>query len=202
MIQRILVWDTPTRLFHWLQALSFAGAYLTADTERYRDIHVALGYIMLGLIAFRLLWGFIGTRYALFRSFFFTPKEIVAYLLSLVKGNPKHYVGHTPVGSMSIWLMLALGIIVCVTGVIALQDDASDAVVDMHEIATYVMLAMILLHLIGVVMSSVMHRENLVRAMITGFKYADLDKGIARSYNWLGVMMIVMIVVFWIVFIR
>ena len=73
MIQRILVWDIPTRVFHWLLALSFAGAYLTAESERYRDIHVVLGYTLLGLIGFRLLWGFFGTRYAQFRSFLFSP---------------------------------------------------------------------------------------------------------------------------------
>src|SRR5450756_734838 len=71
MIRRILVWDAPTRVFHWLQALSFGAAYLTAFSERLRNYHVALGYILLGLIAFRLLWGFIGTRYARFSSFLF-----------------------------------------------------------------------------------------------------------------------------------
>ena len=55
--QRILVWDLPTRVFHWLLAASFLGAFLTAESERYRDIHVVLGYTVLGLVAFRFLWG-------------------------------------------------------------------------------------------------------------------------------------------------
>jgi cytochrome b len=73
MSTRILVWDIPTRIFHWLLAASFAGAFLTAESERYRDVHVALGYLLLALIGFRVVWGLVGTRYARFRSFAFGP---------------------------------------------------------------------------------------------------------------------------------
>src|SRR5450759_2134824 len=125
MIRRILVWDVPTRVFHWLQALSFGAAYLTAFSERMRNYHVALGYILLGLLVFRLLWGFVGTRYARFRSFLFNPKESFVYLLTMVKGKPIHYLGHNPAGSVSVWLLLGLGLFIGVTGVLALQDDAS-----------------------------------------------------------------------------
>ena len=202
MIRRILIWDAPTRVFHWLQAISFFGAYLTSESERNRDIHVAFGYILLGLIVFRLLWGFLGTRYARFSSFLFKPGEIIAYLLSLIKGKARHYLGHNPAGSVSVWLLLALGLFLCVTGVMALQDDAGDAVVEMHGVATNIMLAVILLHIIGVLVSSVLHHENLVRSMITGYKSAETDEGIRRSYNWLGAMMLVAAVVFWFVFLR
>lgn len=202
MIRRILVWDAPTRVFHWLQALSFGAAYLTAFSERWRNYHVALGYILLGLLVFRLLWGFIGTRYARFSSFLFNPREIVAYLLTMAKGKSVHYLGHTPVGSVSVWLLLALGMFIGVTGVLALQDDAGDAVVEMHGVATNVMLGVILLHLIGVLMSSILHRENLVRSMFTGLKSTESDEGIQRSYNWLGVLMVVAVVVFWFAYVR
>src|SRR4030065_2149233 len=116
MSQRIFVWGVPARVFHWLLVLSFAGAFLTSESERYRDIHVVLGYTLPGLIAFRLLWGFFGARYAQFRAFLFKPGEIVAYVQSLLKGKPAHYVGHNPAGSVAIWLLLALGIFSRVTG--------------------------------------------------------------------------------------
>lgn len=202
MIQRIMVWDLPTRTFHWLQALAFGGAYLTSDSERYRDIHVALGYIMLGLIVFRLLWGFIGTRYARFSSFLFKPGDIVAYLLSLVRRNPSHYLGHNPAGSVAVWLLLSLGLFLCVTGVMALQDDAGDLVIEMHGYATDVMLAVIALHLVGVVLSTLLHRENLVRAMVTGYKPYQAGEGIQRTYNGLAVLMLVAVVVFGVVYLR
>jgi cytochrome b len=208
MIRRILVWDTPTRVFHWLQVLSFSVAYLTAFSERTRNYHVALGYILLGLLAFRLLWGFIGTRYARFRSFLFNPKEILSYLLTLLKGRPAHYLGHNPAGSVSVWLLLALGLFVCITGVLALQDAASDLVVDLHGLGTNVMLGVIALHLIGMLASSILHRENLVRSMFTGFKPVsgqkptESDQGVRNAYHWLGVLMVATVVIFWFAYVK
>jgi len=198
MSQRILVWDVPTRVFHWLLVLSFAGAFLTSESERYRDIHVVLGYTLLGLIAFRLLWGFFGTRYAQFRSFLFKPGEIVAYVQSLLKGKPAHYVGHNPAGSVAIWLLLTLGISSGVTGVLLFQDAGGDALEELHELASNVMLAVVLVHIAGVAVSRLMHRENLVRSMITGFKSAEPDQGIRRSYFWLGVIMLAAVMAFWV----
>jgi len=202
MDRRILVWDVPTRVFHWLQALSFGAAYLTAFSERLRNYHVALGYILLGLLAFRLLWGFIGTRYARFSSFLFNPGDILVYLSTMFKGKPAHYLGHNPAGSVSVWLLLALGLFIGVTGVLALQDDASDLVVDLHGLATNIMLGVIALHLVGVLASSILHRENLVRSMVTGLKSAGPEKGIQRPYNWLGVLMMIAVAVFWFAYVR
>jgi cytochrome b len=202
MMRRILVWDVPTRVFHWLQVLSFVTAYLTAFSERLRNYHVALGYILLGLLVFRLLWGFIGTRYARFSSFLFNSKEVIAYLLAMVKGKPTHYLGHNPAGSVSVWLLLSLGIFICVTGVMALQDDASDLVVAMHGVSTDIMLGVIVLHIIGVLTSSILHRENLVRSMFTGFKFAKSDEGIQRAYNWLGLLMVAAVIIFWFEYVK
>jgi cytochrome b len=153
MNQHILVWDVPTRIFHWLLALSFVVAYLTSESERYRDIHVVLGYTMLGLLGFRLLWGFFGTRYARFRAFLFNPREISAYLLSLFKGKPAHYVGHNPAGSVAIWLLLALGISSGVTGVMLFQDIGGDVLEELHEFTSNAMLAVVIIHIAGVVLS-------------------------------------------------
>jgi cytochrome b len=198
MSQRILVWDVPTRVFHWLLVVSFAGAFLTAESERYRDIHVALGYTLLGLIAFRLLWGFIGSRYAQFRSFLFKPGEIVAYMISMFKAKPAHYVGHNPAGSVSVYLLLALGIATGVTGVIVFQDIGGDMLEELHEVTAYAMLTIIALHVVGVLVSSVMHRENLPRSMITGLKSAQPNEGIRRAHAWLGVIMLAVVVAFWV----
>jgi len=200
MSQRILVWDVPTRVFHWLLVLSFCGAYLTAESERYRDIHVVLGYTLLGLIGFRLLWGFFGTRYAQFRSFLFKPGEIAAYALSLLKGKPEHYIGHNPLGSVSIWLLLALGISSGITGVMLFEDAGGEAVEELHEFVSNAMLSIVFIHIAGVLVSSVLHRENLARAMVTGFKSAEPNRneGVRRSYAWLGVIMLSAVVAFWI----
>jgi cytochrome b len=198
MSQRMMVWDVPTRVFHWLLVVSFAGAFLTAESERYRDIHVVLGYTLLGLIVFRLVWGFAGSRYAQFRSFLFKPAEIKAYVISMLKAKPAHYVGHNPAGSVSVFLLLALGIAVSVSGVILFQDIGGDALEELHELVSYLMLTVVGLHLAGVLVSSLMHKENLVRSMITGSKPAQPNAGISRSHAWLGVIMLALVVAFWI----
>ncbi|HEX5337690.1 MAG TPA: cytochrome b/b6 domain-containing protein [Gallionella sp.] len=198
MTQRILVWDIPTRVFHWLLVVSFAGAFWSGDSERYRDIHVVLGFTLLGLIAFRLVWGFVGTRYAQFRSFLFSPAETARYLASLVKGNPVHYVGHNPAGSLAVFALLALGIASGATGYMLFQDIGGEAVEELHEVVSYAMLAVVGLHVAGVLVSSVMHRENLVRSMITGFKSAEPSEGINRAYAWLGAILLALVVAFWV----
>jgi len=200
MSQRVLVWDVPTRVFHWLLVLSFVGAYLTAESELDRDIHVVLGYTLLGLLAFRLLWGVFGTRYAQFRSFLFKPGEIVAYSLSMLKGKPAHYLGHNPLGSVSVWLLLGLGILSGVSGVLTFQDIGGDAMEELHELTSNAMLAVVLIHIAGVVVSSVLHRENLVRSMVTGFKSAEPEQGIRRPYLWLGVIILAAVMAFWVIY--
>jgi len=198
MSQKVLVWDVPTRVFHWLLVLSFAGAYLTAESELDRDIHVVLGYTLLGLITFRLLWGFFGTRYARFRSFLFKPGEIMAYALSLLKSRSAHYVGHNPAGSVAVWLLLGLGILSGMTGLMTFQDIGGDVMEELHELASDTLLVVVSIHIAGVLVGSVLHRENLVLSMITGFKSAGPDEGIRRSYFWLGMMLLGAVLAFWV----
>lgn len=197
MSQRILVWDIPTRVFHWALALSFAGAFLTAESERYRDLHLALGYLMLGLIVFRLVWGFVGSRYARFSSFTFRPSEIVAYLKSLLRREPKHYLGHNPAGAVAIFLLLGLGIITAISGLLLYQEVGGEAFEDLHEGAANLMLAVVVIHIAGVVVSSLLHREYLVRAMVTGYKRSGTPRqAITRPFAWLGVIMTAIIAAF------
>jgi len=159
MLKRILVWDIPTRVFHWSLALSFLGAFLTAETERYRDLHIALGYIMLGLIVFRLVWGFIGTHYARFSSFLFKPAEIAGYVRSLLARQPQHFLGHNPAGSVAIFLLLGLGLLAAVSGVMLYYEvGGEEAFEELHEGAANFMLLIVAINIAGVVVSSVLHR--------------------------------------------
>lgn len=196
MSQRILVWDIPTRVFHWALALSFAGAFLTAETERYRDLHVALGYLVLGLIAFRLIWGFAGSRYARFSSFMFRPSEMMAYVKSMLQRHPKHYLGHNPAGAASIFLLLGLGLLSGISGVLLYLEVGGEMYEGLHEGAANLMLAVVVIHIAGVVVSSLLHRENLVRAMVTGYKSGEAGQGITRPFAWLGVIMAAIIAAF------
>jgi cytochrome b len=182
---RILVWDLPTRLFHWLLAASFAGAWLTAESERLRDLHVLLGYTFAGLIAFRLIWGLAGSRYARFSSFVAGPRSVFAYLRSLFSRAPQHHIGHNPAGGWAILAMLGLGIVTAVTGYLTFNDLGGHALEEAHELAASAMLALVVVHILGVLVSSLIHRENLVRAMVTGYKRGTAGEGIRRT-GWIA----------------
>ena len=184
MTTRILVWDIPTRLFHWLLAASYAGAFLTAESERYRDVHVALGYLLLALIGFRVVWGLVGTRYARFRSFAFRPSQVLSYLRSLLRGSPQHYVGHNPAGSWVIYGLLLLGVLSGVTGYATYNELGGEAFEELHEAFASAMLALVTLHVVGVIVSSLLHRENLVGSMLSGYKTGPAAEGI-RNARWL-----------------
>ena len=168
--ERIRVWDLPTRLFHWLLAGTFAGAWLTADSERWIGVHVTLGYTFAGLIAFRLLWGFVGTRHARFSSFVKGPRAVLAYFGSILKGKPQHHVGHNPAGGWAILALLGLGIVTSVAGFLTYQDYGGHWLEELHEGAASAMLGLVFVHIGAVAVSSLLHKENLIRAMITGLK--------------------------------
>lgn len=197
MTKRILVWDIPTRVFHWLLAGSFAGAFLTAESETWRDLHVLLGYTVLGLIGFRILWGFIGTRYARFASFAFRPSQVVAYLKSLLSRSPQHYPGHNPAGSWVIYALLLLGIASGITGYATYNEIGGEWLEELHEAAANSMLALVGVHIAGVVVSSLLHRENLVRAMIDGHKIGEAGLGLRRAHWLVGVGLLAGAVAFW-----
>lgn len=190
---KILVWDLPLRVFHWLLAASFAGAFLTAEAERYRGIHVALGYTILALLAFRLLWAFTGTRYARISSFAFGPRAVVGYLRSLLSRSPVHYVGHNPAGSWMIYAFLLLGIAVGVSGYAFHADLAGHWLKELHEGLANAMLGLVIVHILGVVISSVLHRENLPLAMVTGYKRGSPEAAI-RHTRWATALAVVLAV--------
>lgn len=195
--RRILVWDAPVRVFHWLMVLSFAGAYLTAESERWRLVHVTLGYTMAGLVAFRLLWGFIGTRHARFGSFVRGPRAVMAYLGSLVRGRPEHHTGHNPAGALAIVALLVLTLGVTAAGWATYNELAGEWTEDVHETLANVMLAIVLAHVAAVVLSSLLHHENLVTAMVTGRKHGPLHDGVRRAWRGVAVLMLAAVLAFW-----
>ncbi len=198
MTQRVPVWDTPTRVFHWTLALSFAGAYLTAESERWRDIHVRLGYAVLGLIAFRLVWGFVGTRYVRFAVLVRVSAAVIRYLAQLVRGNAWHPVGHNPAGAITIMLLLLLGIASCVSGWAVYEEIGGDWLEEMHEYTSNAMLAVVFVHITGVLVVSYLQRENLVVAMITGRKRREAHQAISSSHPLVAMLLLTAIIGFWI----
>lgn len=205
-MQRTLIWDLPTRLFHWSLALSFAGAWLTSDGDQWRAIHVFLGYLMLGLVGFRVLWGFAGSHFSRFASFWFGPKEAFDYLKQVAGGHAARHVGHNPTGSLAIYLLLALALVIGVTGILTLGGDEQQGLAagwfsfsqigllkQLHEALAILMLLLVFGHITGVVVESVLHKENLARSMITGVKLAGADTPTAKPHGGVAWVLLALI---------
>lgn len=193
----ILVWDAPVRVFHWLLAACFLGAFVTAESERWRLLHVTLGYTVGGLVVFRLLWGLLGTRYARFASFVRGPRRVAGYLRSLLGGRPEHEVGHNPAGAWAIVGLLAGALAVVGSGWALYNDLGGDLFEELHEGVANGMLALVVVHVLGVIISSRLHRENLVKSMITGHKQGRPEEGIRSAWRSLAVIMIAAVLGFW-----
>ncbi len=182
----IKVWDPVIRVFHWSLVFFYVLAYATEDD--WMTIHSYAGYSIAALVCFRLVWGVIGTRHARFSDFITTPSNVIAYLKQLSKGNAKRYIGHNPAGAAMI-VVLLVGLSMTVLsgaslfateghGPLAgtfLSTWSEDALEEVHEFFANFTLLMILVHVFGVVLSGLLHRENLVKSMITGEKLSEPD---------------------------
>lgn len=220
----VVVWGPGIRIAHWLLVAAFTTAYVTEGAESVRTPHVWAGYTALAIVAWRIVWGFVGPRHARFRNFIRGPRAVLQYLTGLVRGSAPHTLGHNPAGGAMVVALLTCLLATTVTGlmVYALEDGrgplapviarapataanatgGSDAarsphpveadgdespgvaetdtgaapeaeesgLTELHERFANLTLVLVLLHVAGVAASSRAHRENLVRAMITGRK--------------------------------
>ncbi len=223
MKNKIYVWDPLVRFFHWTLVLAFTIAYLSGDEDSL--LHVYSGYYILGLVAVRIVWGFIGTRYARFSQFIYPPATAIAYIKDLFsfkhEEQERNFIGHNPAGG---WMVIALLLSLLATGYsglkvygleghgplaantatvhlqqtqgqfIAVSDSEDDNEhqskgtddfweeiwEEIHEFLANFTLLLIALHIGGVLLSSKKHKQNLVKAMLTGYKEQDEQKDISH----------------------
>jgi cytochrome b len=166
----VKVWDPFVRVFHWSLAALFLVAFLTGDDiER---VHIAAGYTIAGLVALRIVWGFVGPAHARFGNFVRSPRDVLAYLRDVALFRAPRHLGHNPAGGAMIVALLVMLIGTSATGYM-LTTDAFWGVKwagEVHEVFANLTVALIVFHVLGVLLASFEHRENLVKAMITGRK--------------------------------
>jgi cytochrome b len=196
-VAEVMVWDVPVRVFHWMLVFNVAGAWLSAESERWRWWHETLGYTALGLMAFRLVWGWVGTRHARFADFVRSPAVVLAYVLKMMRLRAPRHVGHNPLGARAVLALIALTTLTGVSGWLIADGDAPGWLEEAHEVAANALMATIGVHVLGVLFSGWSHHENLVRAMLTGRKRATPDQGIDQAWAGLGVVMVVAVLWFW-----
>ncbi|MCK1739863.1 cytochrome b/b6 domain-containing protein [Bradyrhizobium sp. 139] len=169
-LRTISVWDLPLRLWHWALAACVLAAWFTPTI--YDGLHRILGYTVLGLLAFRLAWGFLGSRYSRFRMVGVRIRAAPGYLWNLRRGMSGRYIGLNPAGTlMLVALLLALAVST-ITGAMAVTVTFFGVwwVEDTHAYSSDAVIVLVVLHVVGVVLMGILQRENLIRAMITGRK--------------------------------
>lgn len=177
--KRIRLWDLPTRLFHWLLALGVAAALITGQLGGgLIDWHGRIGIGLVGLIAFRLAWGIVGSTYARFRQFLPSPSGIKAYLAGQWQGE-----GHNPLGALSVLGILAVLLVQLLTGLVSNDDiafvgplfnlvskDLSDRLTGLHHLFSDIVIGLVVLHVVAIVFYVRVKKQNLVKPMVTGWK--------------------------------
>ncbi|MGJ5046471.1 cytochrome b/b6 domain-containing protein [Bradyrhizobium oligotrophicum] len=166
----VQVWDLPLRLWHWMLAVLVLIAWVTPNVHD--GLHRIAGYAILGLLAFRLIWGIIGTRHSRFRSLRARLRATPAYLWNLRRGRTGRYLGLNPAGTAMQLALLLLLIVSAVTGAmqVTVRFFGIWWVEDTHEVTSYLLIPLVVLHVAGVVLVSRLQHENLARAMLTGRK--------------------------------
>ncbi len=195
--RKVLIWDAPVRVFHGLMVLCFAGAYLSAESERWRLLHVTLGYTMAGLVAFRIVWGLIGPRTARFTSFVRGPSAVARYVGAMLRGQPEHHSGHNPAGAWAILGLLGLTLLIGTSGWALYNGVGGEWMEEAHEVVANTMLALVAVHIVGVLLSSLLHRESLVAAMFSGRKVAPAADGLRSAWRSVAALMLVAVLGFW-----
>ncbi len=177
----VKVWDPLVRIFHWSLVFSFFLAYITED--EWESLHVIAGYTVAMLVGFRIIWGLIGTRYARFSQFLKSPSEVLSYVKKMITFNVPHYIGHNPAAAAMIFSLIISLILATFTGMVLIATGGDgpfagtflaslDAhwMKEIHEFFVNFTMLLVVFHVAGVVFSSFLENENLVRSMITGRK--------------------------------
>lgn len=184
MPDTIKVWDLPLRVFHWLLVAAFFIAYVTE--EDFLTLHVWAGYLIIMLLIFRLVWGFLGNEYAQFKQFLCSPATSLSYVKEVLAKKSKRYIGHNPAGATMIVLLLLSVFMTTFTGLCVYAADQNAGLLagiisssheklweEIHEFFANFSVFLILIHIAGVIFESILHKENLARAMVTGEKCGE-----------------------------
>lgn len=184
-LHRVRVWDLPTRVFHWVLALTVVGSVVSAKIGgNAMAWHFRFGYLVLALLAFRLIWGWLGGRWSRFASFLYSPGTVLRYLRGQSRADEHHEVGHSPIASLSVFALLGFLALQVATGLVAddeiasvgplnrfVSSSAADQATHWHKnYGQWVLLTLVALHVLAVLYYLLARRKNLLRPMIVGDK--------------------------------
>ena len=187
---QVKVWSIFIRLFHWALVVLFVMEFIIEDDLI--KLHTTIGYVIISLLVLRILYGFVGDRYARFSDFIYAPGTVLNYTKSVFTFSARRYIGHNPAGGIMIILMIIVLISTVVTGVLTLPyaDQPREyfpiigllpywvfsSAEDFHEVLADISLFLVVIHLTGVLVESVLHEENLIGSMLSGRKKTNISE--------------------------
>jgi len=188
----VLVWDIPTRIYHWLLAAgclaAFGLAYAAPEKSTAFDAHMLLGFLLLPLLVFRIFWGVAGTKYVRFNSFLYRPGEVAAYLRETLAGKASGHVGHNPAAGYAMIAMIVTLISAIISGILI---PGSKLFEDVHETVSGLLLFLVAAHLLGVVVHMFIHKDNVIISMVHGRKTAEAGDEIGSSHLLVALALLV-----------
>lgn len=206
-MQTIRVWDLPTRLFHWLLATAVVGMVITANIGgNWMSWHLRLGYAVLALLLFRVVWGFVGGHWSRFGNFVFAPSTVVAYLRGEAK--PEHRVGHTPLGALSVFALLFILLAQVATGLMSddeiaffgplvrfVSGDTVALATNYHKnVGKFIVISLVVLHVLAIVFYKWVKKDSLVRPMVKGDKHIAANLAVPHTRDSAASRMLALLV--------
>lgn len=210
MNNKLLIWDLPIRLFHCLLVISITYSWFSIEILEDLEQHFLAGYAVLALILFRIIWGFIGTTYARFNSFSYSPKETFVYLKNINKSDSKKHLGHNPAGSWSVFAFILVISLQVITGLFSTDDyffgplytlidkATSSTLTQIHHFNFDVLTVLIVTHVVAIIFYRVFKKTSLTLPMITGHKITSepTSKAISHSKIILALVLIALCLAF------
>lgn len=201
-MKKTLVYDLPTRLFHWIFASLFVGAFFITnvfeDESSAFPYHMMIGILMAFIIFLRIIWGIIGSKYAKFSSYVLSPTALIEYFKGMFTKSSERKLGRNPASSWAALLMISISIGLAVTGYLITTPSKTELLEEIHELLSDGFLIIVLLHIAGVILHTVRHKDPIAKSMVTGFKTAidDSSVGIKNNNNIVALFFVIAIVAF------
>ena len=193
--KRMMVWDSPIFFTHWLLALCFLGAILTQESEKFRLVHVTMGYTMLGIVGFRVIWGFIGSKYARFTTIKPRFLRVRENIQAIFRGDKEFSIGLNALGFIAAYLLMGLVLLVSASGYLIFNEIGPELISEVHELVGNLLIAVVVVHVGSIVLNAMYQRLQKTNAEVA--KSVGVLVQRARPYKWVTIIILSVVVYFW-----
>lgn len=190
-----MVWDSPIFFTHWLLALCFLGAILTQESEKFRLVHVTMGYTMLGIVGFRVIWGFIGSKYARFTTIKPRFLRVRENIQAIFRGDKEFSIGLNALGFIAAYLLMGLVLLVSASGYLIFNEIGPELISEVHELVGNLLIAVVVVHVGSIVLNAMYQRLQKTNAGVA--KSVGVLVQRARPYKWVTIIILSVVVYFW-----